>query len=102
MLQHRQSSRLSLSPKIVWLEQIKYVRGEMSEWPRVQQELCTGGTENSQAKPSQMCQPGGREGGTAALRSMGKTQGTKDCDEAEGLKRAREGCKAWLQQGLLA
>lgn len=57
VLQHRQSSRLSLSPKIVWLEQMKYVRGEMSEWPRVQQELCTGGTENSRAKPSQMCQP---------------------------------------------
>lgn len=32
----------------------------MSDWPSVQQELCTGATESTQAKPSQMCQQWGR------------------------------------------
>lgn len=54
------SNRLSLSLfslKILWLKQIKYIRGEGNEWPSVQQELCTGATGISQAKPSQVCQP---------------------------------------------
>lgn len=86
------SNRLSLSLKITWLKQIKYVRGEMSDWPSVQQESALEPLGAARQSPAR-CASGER----LLPSEHGQNPGAENSDEAEGMKRAREGCKAWLQ-----